>query len=52
MISSHIEPEIEPPAGMGPTSASEEVLMHYHRDLLPRTVVILRIVVKIIVTRR
>jgi hypothetical protein len=27
-------------------------LMHYHRNLLPRIVVILRIVVKIIVSRR
>jgi hypothetical protein len=43
---------MEPPAGTGPTGASEEVLMHYHRNLLPRIVVILRIVVKVIVTRR
>jgi hypothetical protein len=51
-ISSHFEPEMEPPAGTGPTGASGEVLMHYHRNLLPRIVVILRIVVKVIVTRR
>jgi hypothetical protein len=51
-ISSHFAPEMEPPAGTGPTGASEEVLMHYHRNLLPRIVVILRIVVKVIVTRR
>ncbi len=43
---------MEPPAGIGPTGASAEALMHYHRNLLPRTVVILRVVVKIIVTRR
>jgi hypothetical protein len=43
---------MEPPAGTGPTGASGEVLMHYHRNLLPRIVVILRIVVKVIVTRR
>jgi hypothetical protein len=43
---------MEPPAGIGPTGASEEVSMPYHLDLLPRIVVILRIVVKIIVTRR
>jgi hypothetical protein len=52
MISSQFEPEMEPPAGIGPTGASAEALMHYHRNLLPRTVVILRVVVKIIVTRR
>jgi len=51
-ISSHIEPEMEPPAGIGPTGASAEVLMRYHRNLLPRIVVILRVVDKIIVTRR
>jgi hypothetical protein len=43
---------MEPPAGIGPTGASEEVSMPYHLDLLPRILVILRIVVKIIVTRR
>jgi hypothetical protein len=51
-ISSHFGPEMKPPAGIGPTGASTEVLMLYHRNLLPRIVVILRIVVKIVVTRR
>jgi hypothetical protein len=51
-ISSHYASEMKPPAGMGPTGASTEVLMHYHRNLLPRIVVILRVVVKIIVRRR
>jgi hypothetical protein len=51
-ISSHFAPEMKSPAGMGPTGASAEVLLHYHRNLLPRTVVILRVVVKIIVTCR
>jgi hypothetical protein len=43
---------MEPPAGIGPTGASKEVLMLYHRNLLPRIVVILRVVVKVIVSRR
>ena len=51
-ISSHFPPEMKPPAGIGPTGASTEVLMPNHRNLLPRTLVILRIVVNIIVTRR
>jgi hypothetical protein len=51
-ISSHFEPEMKRPAGIGPTGASTEVLMLYHRNLLPRILVILRIVVKIIVSRR
>jgi hypothetical protein len=51
-ISSHFAPEMKPPAGMGPTGASTEVLMLNHRNLLPRILVILRIVVKIIVSRR
>jgi len=51
-ISSYFEPEMKSPVGTGPTGASTEVLMHYHRNLLPRIVVILRIVVKIIVSRR
>jgi hypothetical protein len=51
-ISSHFGAEMKPPVGIGPTGASTEVLMHYHRNLLPRIVVILRIVVKIIVSRR
>ena len=51
-ISSHFEPEMEPPAGIGPTGASAEVLMHYHRNFLPRIVVTSRIVVKVIIARR
>jgi len=51
-ISSHFGPEMKPPAGIGPTGASTEVLMHNHRNLLPRIVVILRVIVKIIVSRR
>jgi len=51
-ISSYFAPEMKPPAGMGPTGASTEVSMLDHRNLLPRILVILRIVVKIIVSRR
>jgi hypothetical protein len=43
---------MKPPAGMGPTGASTEVTMLDHRHLLPRMVVILRVCVKIIISRR
>jgi hypothetical protein len=51
-ISSHFRVEMKPPTGMAPAGASTEVMMLDHRNLLPRIMVILRIVVKIIVTRR
>jgi hypothetical protein len=51
-ISLHFGPETKPPVGIGPTGASTEVLMLNHRNLLPRILVILRVVVKIIVSRR
>jgi len=40
------------PTGTGPAGASTEVMMLDHRNLLPRIMVILRVVVKIIITRR
>jgi hypothetical protein len=43
---------MKPPAGMGPTGASTEVLMLNHRNLLPKIMLILRIRVKIIIVRR
>jgi hypothetical protein len=51
-ISSHFQAEMKPPAGIGPTGASTEVMMRDHRNLLPWRLVILRIVVKITISRR
>jgi hypothetical protein len=40
------------PAGSGPTGASVEEVMDKHRDLLPKTMLMLRIRVKIVIIRR
>ena len=40
------------PTGVGPAGASMEEVMQYHRNLLPKIMLILRIRVKIIITRR
>ncbi len=40
------------PVGIGPTGISEEEVMTNHHSFLPKIVVILRIRVKIIISRR